>query len=114
MKIVINDCFGGFQPSDEACKALIKLGMKMTTNWDEKADIHYTKGETFMGEYSIINDDVEFRKDPRLIQVVEELKEKANSNVSHLKVIEIPDDIEVIIEEYDGLEHVAEAHETWG
>ena len=32
---------------------------------------------------------------------------------SDLKVVEIPDDINWYIEEYDGLEHVAERHRTW-
>jgi len=30
-----------------------------------------------------------------------------------LAIVEIPDDVEYTIEEYDGNEHVAEAHRTW-
>ena len=33
---------------------------------------------------------------------------------STLKIIEIPDDVDWIIEEYDGNEWVAEKHRTWG
>jgi len=29
------------------------------------------------------------------------------------KVVEIPDDIEFVIEEYDGIEWVAEKHRVW-
>jgi len=32
---------------------------------------------------------------------------------SDLKVVEIPDGVNWYIEEYDGLEHVAERHRTW-
>jgi hypothetical protein len=30
-----------------------------------------------------------------------------------LEIVEIPDDVEYTIEEYDGLEHIAEKHRTW-
>jgi len=32
---------------------------------------------------------------------------------SELKVVEIPDDVKWQLEEYDGLEWVAEKHRTW-
>ena len=35
-------------------------------------------------------------------------------NKSELEIIEIPDDIEFTIEEYDGAEWIAEKHRTWG
>lgn len=54
------------------------------------------------------------RTDPDLVAVVEELGNLANSKVSQLKVVEIPDGIEYTIEEYDGVELIAEKHETWG
>ena len=53
------------------------------------------------------------RNDPILVQVVEELGEEANGKHATLKVVEIPDDIEWYIEEYDGCERVAEKHRTW-
>jgi len=37
----------------------------------------------------------------------------ADGDHAELKVVEIPDDVEYLIEEYDGLEHIAEAHRTW-
>lgn len=55
----------------------------------------------------------ENRTDPKLIQAVEELGDAANGACAKLRVIEIPDDIDCIIEEYGGIEHVAEAHRTW-
>lgn len=53
------------------------------------------------------------RDDPLLIQVVEELGEKANGSYAQLKIVEIPEDVEWEIEEYDGSEHIAEKHQTW-
>jgi hypothetical protein len=53
------------------------------------------------------------RSDPMIVQVVEELGDKANGPHAKLKVVEIPDDVEWEIEEYDGAEWIAEKHRTW-
>ena len=54
------------------------------------------------------------RDDPALVQVVEELGARASGDHAELTVVEIPDGVNYIIEEYDGREHVAERHRTWG
>jgi len=54
------------------------------------------------------------RDDPHLIKVVEELGEKANGRFANLKVVEIPDDVEWEIDEYDGEEIIHEKHRSWG
>lgn len=56
----------------------------------------------------------EDRANPALVASVEEMGEKANGRCASLKVIEVPDDAEWEISEYDGNEHVAEKHRTWG
>jgi hypothetical protein len=53
------------------------------------------------------------RDDPDLVAVVRELGAKANSRFADLRVVEVPDDVEWEIAEYDGSEHVAEKHRTW-
>lgn len=53
------------------------------------------------------------RTDPDLIRVIGEMRDKANSRHSTLKIVEIPDDVEWRIEEYDGAEWIAEKHRTW-
>jgi hypothetical protein len=53
------------------------------------------------------------RADPLLVQVVEELGEFADGRHAELKIVEIPDDVKWQIDEYDGLEWVAEKHRTW-
>jgi len=53
------------------------------------------------------------RSDKDLVSVVEELGELANTRVSNLKIVEIPDGTEYEISDYDGMEHVAEKHNVW-
>ena len=53
------------------------------------------------------------RNDPILVQVVEEMGSNADGSVAELKIVEVPDDVEWMIEEYDGTEWVAEVHRTW-
>jgi hypothetical protein len=48
--------------------------------------------------------------DPDIVEVVETLGERAGKN---LKVIEIPDNVDFTIEDYDGAQWVAEKHRTW-
>jgi hypothetical protein len=54
------------------------------------------------------------RDDKKLVQVVEELRDAANGYAAALKVVEIPDDVQWVIEKHDGVEHVSEVHRTWG
>lgn len=112
MKVVINRCYGGFGLSDKATQRYGELkGLKLV--W-EKSDCGYN--DYYIGE---ISNDTYFscydikRVDPILIQVVEELGAEADGQYAELAIIEIPDDVEWGIEEYDGREWVAEKHRTW-
>ena len=89
MKVVINKCHGGFGLSKKAYEF---LGI----DWDG-----YGHG---------YNED---RSNPDLVRCVETLKEDSFGRYAQLVVIEIPDDVKWHIEEYDGLEWVAEDHRTW-
>ena len=84
MKIVINNCYGGFGLSEKAMEYL-------NVEYDRDLD----------------------RADIKLVECVEKLKDEANGNYAELKVVEIPDDVEWTIEEYDGIEWVAEKHRVW-
>lgn len=48
------------------------------------------------------------------IKVVEEMDNEVNGRFAELKIVEIPDDVSWEIVEYDGMEHIAEIHRTWG
>lgn len=54
------------------------------------------------------------RNDKALIQIIREMGAEANAQCSELTIIDIPDGVEWEIEEYDGMEWVAEKHRTWG
>ena len=90
MKVVINDCHGGFGLSDAALK-----------------EYKIRKGITDPNFY--------YYDIPRDCSVLVEMVERGDVDgvYSDLKVVEIPDDVNWYIEEYDGLEHVAERHRTW-
>ena len=47
------------------------------------------------------------------MQVVEELRAAANGHAADLKVVEIPDGVQWVIDKTDGVEHVSEVHRTW-
>ena len=91
-KIVINDRHGGFGLSEEA-EAVYKMAHDITDP------------DFYVGHIA--------RDCPVLVNIVETLGECANSRYSRLKVVEIPDDVNWEICEYDGSEWIAEAHRTW-
>lgn len=91
-KIVINTCYGGFGVSKEVADI---LGLE----WNDS--------------YGAVSEHDIKRDDPLLVEAVERLGDKAGYEYASLKVVEIPDDVEWQIEEYDGNEWVAEKHRTW-
>lgn len=42
-----------------------------------------------------------------------ELEEESGGTFSNLLVVEVPDDVDWVISEYDGIEWVSEKHRTW-
>jgi len=92
MKVVINKCHGGFGLSKEAENKYKELAGITNPNFYDR---------------SIARDD------EHLIAVVELLGSAADSRYSELKIVDIPEDVDWYIEEYDGLEWVAEKHRTW-
>ena len=92
-KIVINAQHGGFGLSEEAMQLYKRL--------------------TGIAPQSILYNHEILRDSPQLVQIVEQLGERANNRYSRLKVVEVPEGVEWHIHEYDGMEHVAEDHRTW-
>ena len=93
MKVVINKCYGGFGLSRIA-EELYKERKGITDpNW------YY---------YDIPRDD------PILVEMVETMGGQVNGSCSDLRIVEIPDDVNWQVDEYDGHEWVAEVHRTWG
>ena len=90
MKIVINDCHGSFGLSKEALALYNERAVTVITH------------ERDIG-----------RNNPILVEIVEQLGNAANGDFAELKVVDIPDDVEWIIQEYDGDEWISEKHRTW-
>lgn len=117
MKVVINICYGGFGLSSKAVERCIELGLGLTEykgNFYADPDAYFVKiNEEY---FCIKGDDKEFRCNPVLIQVIEELGSgKASGNLAKLKIVEIPFDTTEgwDIDEYDGFERIEESHRFW-
>ena len=110
-KILINANFGGYELSEKAMQRYAELkGISLYANRRDAMHplLHASRKnrrQLFSGS------DIE-RNDPLLIQVFEELGQLAGNDCK-LKIVEIPDDVEWQIEEYDGMEWVAEKHRVW-
>jgi len=112
-QIVINRCYGGFGLSHQAVMRYAELkGINILFQKEDFEIVHYYKDEIKVENYFSDRMDIE-RTDPALVQVVQEMGDKASGPHSQLGVVKVPDGIEWTIEEYDGAEWVAEVHQTW-
>ena len=111
-KVVYNACYGGFGLSKEACQRYWDI--KGQQVWIEDArwgfDVWLVPPEERLekayGKQTWYNPDVD-RHDPVLVQVVEELGDKANGKCAELAIAEVYDSYR--IDEYDGFESVETA-----
>lgn len=103
-KIVINRCFGGFSISAEAARHIRAQGGCEHKEDDPDGEKRF---------YGYGHQDHGARVCPALIFAVEALGAGASDDCAKLKVVEIPAGVEWTVEEYDGLEWVAEEHRTW-
>ena len=140
MKIVVNKCYGGFGLSEAAMRRYAELkgltlwvehnkeypSLRMATYWsvppeqrpgpvdwgtasqEERVTYNQTYARSCLYDRDIPRDDL------HLVQTVEELGHAANGTHAQLQIVEIPDGVKWEIDEYDGMERVAEQHRTWG
>ena len=139
-KIAINQCRGGFGLSPTATQLYLKkIGKKcffykQTSYAHQGKEEHkrisleeaekesfvsiYTKdmGETInqhSDEHYWYENFHEKRDDKILIEVIEELgTKKASQKLGEIKIVEIPDDVDFQINDYDGMESIHEKHRT--
>jgi hypothetical protein len=91
-KIVINRCYGGFSLSDKAEQIYKeRKGINDPDWWHGNLD----------------------RSDPILVSLIEEFGQSADGRFAELMIVDVPDDVEWQIEDYDGIEWVAEKHRVW-
>ena len=120
MKVIVNRCYGGYSISSAAAKRYRELGgVVYLVGENYPDDPAFPKQKESIIRYSPHfpeehTERLKHRTDKLLIQVIEELGSEISSGVhAKLEVVEIPDNIEWEIEEYDGQEWVSEAHRTW-
>ena len=138
MKIAVNKCFGGFGLSPKAIKMIMKRkgmncypyiqtkyifrdGYQEYTRVGIEAldDLFVSFSKTDLGKTtpSIPNEDYwSFykleRNDKDLVEVIEELGDEASGRLSKVVLVEVPDDVNWEIDDYDGIETVHEVHRS--
>ena len=101
MKIVVNRCFGGFSVTKEVYK---ELGVE----WDGHGFLNNADFGVECAKY------MEYRTNAILISAIEKLGVEDSSGVNaELEVVEIPDNVDWVIEDYDGSETISEVHQSW-
>ena len=95
MKVVINGRYGGFGLSDIGH---YELGRRL--------------GLTTEQSNMVYADDIK-RTNPDLVEMIEENADLYSGDHARLHVVDVPDDVQWHIHDYDGSEHVAENHRTW-
>lgn len=121
MKMVLNRATtgsDGFILSREGFKELIKLGWTVAPLPDKDEEFEDIDVKIFDvdGEYDFVEPDlrsIKLRSDPDLIKVVEKLGPKANTDLSFLCVVDVPDNLDFEIVEINGLEWVIERENLW-
>ena len=91
-RIVINTIHGGFGLSEQAAQMYKERAGIIDPDW-------------YCHDVA--------RDDPVLVAVVRELGVDADTRYAKLKIVEVPYGVDWTIEEYDGVEWVAEKHRTW-
>lgn len=122
MKIVINKCYGCFGLSDAAIEHFLKLKGKtfqkmcsvfggpdrLAQPGDSRFNVYYMVDGKYFSDIEIS------RVEYDLIATIEILGSEAASGwASELKIIDIPDGTKWEVNEYDGLEWIAEVHKKW-
>ena len=138
MKVILNKCYGGFDVSDETYELYAKkkgirlcryvesdIGLKYLMRYGIDRKPHYISyyftrdygdcvkaTDVDWGEHLYL--DSGHREDPILIECVEELgTEKASGRFGRLVVVEIPDGMDYVVDEYDGIETLHQRVEEW-
>lgn len=132
MLYAINQCFGGFGLSQEACEWLINnKGWKVADHVDGNnlyhsdclklinEGYHFYKllGESLIGPLCLLlkKDSLEFRSNPDVIECIQALGHKANGRHAQIELIECdlpPSQLE--IDEYDGQETLQTIPQRFG
>jgi len=112
--VVINHQHGGFGLSYRAQLAYLEgAGIAYTLEDRESRDATQRLGQLIKVNGHLWSERNIARDDVVLISVVRDLGPAANGAHADLKIVRVPADVNWQIEEYDGLEWIAEQHRTW-
>ena len=135
-KVILNKCYGGFDVSDKGYQLYAKKkGLQLfryEITFDGGQPMYKKTEKIGLGTSYFTKDlgnnigmlDKDYdkyclylrdnhREDTVLIEVIEELGEEASGMCGKLKVVEIPDDLDYVIDEYDGIETLHERVQEW-
>ena len=132
-KVILNKCYGGFSVSKAAYELYAKkIGASLYCyEWEpDNLYVRTYKNNGFIdyftkdfGNRAYISDedykkynlylDDSYREDKILIEVVEKLGKLANTEYSDLKIVEIPNDLDYVIDDYDGIETLHQKVQEW-
>lgn len=137
MKVVVNRCYGGFGLSTEATLRYYKEKFGgdlypyhggctvggvphvrlMPPYKAANIMVHFSKED--LGDVIVDIPNRSYyscrpeRNDPVLVRIVEEMREAASGECADLEIVEIPDDVEWEVHDYDGMESIHEKHRSW-
>lgn len=132
-KVILNKCYGGSRPSYAAYMyyaqkkgwdifAYTMDGFHSYRRAEKPSDLRFAtftikdygdNPKSFDWENDVLYLGGDFREDPVLIEVVEALGKAASSELSRLVVVEIPADLDYVIDDYDGVETLHQRVEEW-
>lgn len=118
MKVAISKDYGGFYLTQEMLEWLRDIkAWSVTTVKDGKLvdpsaklfiRVVWPSGDKRLN--TVLNQgDIKLQSDPNVIEVIELFGVEDDS----LKIVEVPNDVEVTIESYDGVQWIAEKCRTW-
>lgn len=139
MKVILNKRYGGFDVSDAAYELYAKkkgitlykytdqINRDMTrvytrVDFGDRVGVmtHYftcdfgkNPDEKSVDWSKMLYLSSEHREDKTLIEVVEELGKAASGSFGELVIVEIPDGMDYVIDDYDGFEMLHEKVQVW-
>ena len=102
MKIVVNRTWGGFGITKEMAQFMAGRGCEHAKKCLDNQSYEYGYHKDYEEGYS--------RTNPHLVAAIEH---GLDNPAAALVVVEVPDDVEWYIHDYDGIETIHEKHRQW-
>ena len=121
MKVAVNKCYGGFNVSKEVALKLKAKGHYIVMDGEYYKDGSGPCSSIFGNSYIVDNDTFninsdnyyEYRTHKDLIEALESTENK-NGECANIKIVEVKDGVEFMIDEYDGFERIITKYDVLG